>query len=155
MTDIVWFKRDLRTHDHKPLFEASLTSLPVLPIYIVEPDLWRQPFTSRRHWHFTHDCISELRKDCFKLGQPLIVRIGEVMEVFNALHSDFCIKNIWAHEETGHIWSYKRDKVVRNWCRSMGVGLMEFPSNSVVRGLKDRGDWQTIRQTRLKKPLIK
>ena len=76
------------------------------------------------------------------------------MEVFNALHSDFCIKNIWAHEETGHIWSYKRDKVVRNWCRSMGVGLMEFPSNSVVRGLKDRGDWQTIRQTRLKKPLI-
>ena len=28
---IVWFKRDLRTIDHKPLFEASKTLKPILP----------------------------------------------------------------------------------------------------------------------------
>ena len=33
---IVWFKRDLRITDHKPLFEASKTLKPVLPIYVVE-----------------------------------------------------------------------------------------------------------------------
>ena len=30
---IVWFKRDLRTIDHKPLFEASKTLKPILSEY--------------------------------------------------------------------------------------------------------------------------
>ena len=33
---IVWFKRDLRVHDHRPLEAAALRG-PVLPLYIVEP----------------------------------------------------------------------------------------------------------------------
>ena len=41
---IVWFKRDLRITDHKPLFEASINSIPTLLIYIVETDYWQQPF---------------------------------------------------------------------------------------------------------------
>lgn len=30
---IVWFKRDLRIHDHKPLFEAAQSDIPTLPLY--------------------------------------------------------------------------------------------------------------------------
>ena len=54
---IVWFKRDLRITDHGPLFEASLNSIPTLPIYIVETDYWKQPFSSKRHWSFIHDSL--------------------------------------------------------------------------------------------------
>ena len=39
---IVWFKRDLRAHDHDPFAEAAAMG-PVLPLYIVEPGLWREP----------------------------------------------------------------------------------------------------------------
>ena len=39
---IVWFKRDLRIHDHVPLAEAARAGT-VLPLYIVEPELWRAP----------------------------------------------------------------------------------------------------------------
>ena len=35
---LVWFKRDLRLSDHKPLLAAARTGLPVLPLYVVEPD---------------------------------------------------------------------------------------------------------------------
>ena len=41
---IVWFKRDLRISDHKPLYKASENKIPTLPIYIVEPEYRRQPF---------------------------------------------------------------------------------------------------------------
>ena len=41
---LVWFKRDLRLSDHKPLLAAARTGLPVLPLYVVEPDYWAQPF---------------------------------------------------------------------------------------------------------------
>ena len=40
---IVWFKRDLRVIDHKPLLEASKTNIPTLPVYIFETDYWKQP----------------------------------------------------------------------------------------------------------------
>ncbi|MBT5822153.1 MAG: deoxyribodipyrimidine photo-lyase, partial [Rhodobacteraceae bacterium] len=48
---IVWFKRDLRNHDHAPLLAASQSNSPVIPLYIVEPEYWQQAFASRRHWH--------------------------------------------------------------------------------------------------------
>ena len=44
---IVWFKRDLRSVDHKPLAAASERA-PVLPLYVVEPELWQQPDVSER-----------------------------------------------------------------------------------------------------------
>ena len=67
---IVWFKRDLRTIDHKPLFEASKTLKPILPIYVVENEYWKQPFSNKRHWCFIYDSLIELRKELKKLGQP-------------------------------------------------------------------------------------
>ena len=66
---IIWFKRDLRISDHKPIYQASKNKIPTLPIYIVEPEYWQQPFASRRHWHFIHDSLIELRQDLKKLGQ--------------------------------------------------------------------------------------
>ena len=37
---IVWFKRDLRIVDHQPL-EAAVERGLVLPLYVVEPELWQ------------------------------------------------------------------------------------------------------------------
>ena len=44
---IVWFKRDLRTIDHKPLFEASKTLKPILPIYVVEMNIGNSLFRTK------------------------------------------------------------------------------------------------------------
>ena len=68
---LVWFKRDLRLSDHKPLLAAARTGLPVLPLYVVEPDYWAQPFASRRQWAFIQDCLRELRDHTARCGQPL------------------------------------------------------------------------------------
>ena len=106
---IVWFKRDLRTIDHKPLFEASKTLKPILPIYVVEDEYWEQPFSNKRHWCFIYDSLIELRKELKKLGQSLIVRIGSVTEIFNELSTQFKIISIYANEETRNQWTYDRD----------------------------------------------
>ena len=36
---VVWFKRDLRVHDHAPLAHAAAHG-PVLCLYVLEPSLW-------------------------------------------------------------------------------------------------------------------
>lgn len=36
--EIVWFKRDLRVTDHRPLIEAAFRG-PVLGLYVYEPEI--------------------------------------------------------------------------------------------------------------------
>lgn len=152
--NIVWFKRDLRIHDHAPLYEASLQDTPVLPLYVVETDYWNQPFASRRHWHFVHDCLIELRNDCQKLGQSLIVRMGDTQKIFEDLNKEFRIEGIYAHEETGNNWTYVRDKKIIRWTKLRGIQLHEFPSNGVVRRLKSRDEWSKIRNLRMAQEVV-
>ena len=66
MMKIVWFKRDLRTNDHAPLFEASLQGA-VLPLYIIEPCLWKLSDSSSRHLHFIHDSLLDLQQQLLSL----------------------------------------------------------------------------------------
>lgn len=151
---IVWFKRDLRVHDHAPLFEASQTGLPVIPLYIIEPDYWQQPFASQRHWQFIHDCLVGLRQDCAALGQPLVIRVGETISVLEALQQNYALAAIYAHEENGNGWTFERDKAVIAWCKRNKVPLKEWPSNGAVRRLKNRDDWSAIRNSRMAEPVV-
>ncbi len=49
---IVWFKRDLRLHDHEALHEALSTSGKTLLLYIFEPSMMKDYHYSQRHFDF-------------------------------------------------------------------------------------------------------
>jgi deoxyribodipyrimidine photo-lyase len=153
--NIVWFKRDLRVNDHAPLFHATSEGRPVMPIYVIEPQYWQQSFASRRHWSFIHDCLHDLRDQTDLLGQALIVREGEICDVFNDINYKYTIKGIFCHEECGNNWTYQRDKAVITWCANNHISLHEFPHNGVVRRLKSRDDWAKKRHSRMAEPLIR
>jgi deoxyribodipyrimidine photo-lyase len=133
MIQLVWFKRDLRTTDHAPLAAAAAAG-PVLPLYVVEPDYWRLPDASRRQWLATADALAELAARLAALGAPLIVRNGTVTEVLEKIHAATCIAQLWAHEETGNGWTFRRDIAVRDFCRRRGIGVTEFSQTGVIRG---------------------
>ena len=137
---IVWFKRDLRSFDHRPLLEASLRG-PVLPLYVVEPDLWRQPDSSARQWEFCCECLVELRAALGGLGQPLVVRIGAIEQVLERAHRQFGVAGLWSHEETGNGWTYARDRRVADWARQHGIEWQEIPQFGVTRRLSRRTGW--------------
>lgn len=146
---IVWFKRDLRLQDHAPLVAASKTARPVIPLYVVEPEYWQQPDAARRHWHFIHDCLIDLDKALYALGQPLVVKVGQAVDVIGRLHKEFGVREIFSHEETGNAWTYARDLAVQKHCSDLGITLREFPSNGVVRRLKNREVWSQVRNIRM------
>ena len=148
-SSIVWFKRDLRINDHAPLLAASFEAAPIIPLYIVEPKYWKQPFASRRHWHFIHDCLVDLNIALTDLGQPLIIRVGDACEVIKNLHLEHQIGDLYAHEETGNLWTYQRDISVKNLCINNRIILHTSPSNGVVRRLRSRDGWSKIRNARM------
>jgi deoxyribodipyrimidine photo-lyase len=145
MATIVWFKRDLRVEDHPALALAASAGGPVLPLYIAEPALWAQPDASARQWAFTAESLTELRERLGALGAPLVVRIGEAVEVLAALATRHGATRLISHEETGNLWSYARDRRVAAWARGAGLPWSELPQSGVVRRLRSRDGWAARR----------
>ncbi len=138
--NIVWYKRDLRIADHKPLAVAAKAGA-VLPLYIAEPELWAQPDVSARQWEFAAECLAELQADLTALGQPMCVMTGDAVAILRAIHESHGISAIWSHEETGNAWTYTRDLAVKAWAKSAGVPWHEARQFGVIRALKSRNGW--------------
>ncbi|MEM7023651.1 MAG: deoxyribodipyrimidine photo-lyase [Pseudomonadota bacterium] len=137
---VVWFKRDLRLHDHAPLVEATARGR-VLPLYIVEPELWQASDVSGRHWAFLRESLVELRSALAACGQPLVVRVGAAVDVLSRIHREQGIDGLWSHQETGNAWTYARDRAVAAWCRAHGVQWHQPRQFGVVRALVSRKGW--------------
>ncbi|MGC6482162.1 MAG: FAD-binding domain-containing protein [Synechococcus sp.] len=137
---LVWFKRDLRSVDHRPLLEACAHG-PVLPLYIVEPGYWQQPDASARQWDFCRESLQHLRHELAALGQPLVVRCGEAVAVLERARSSLGAAAIWSHEETGNGFTYARDRAVLAWTRDHGIPWIQIPQFGVIRALKRREGW--------------
>jgi deoxyribodipyrimidine photo-lyase len=140
MVQLVWFKRDLRTQDHAPLAQAARHG-PVLPLYIVEPGYWQLPDTSLRQYRFLQGALADLDGALAALGGGLIIRVGEAVEVLQAINASTPITAIWSHEETGNLWTFGRDRAVRSFCRDHGIGWTEIAQFGVVRGRVNRDRW--------------
>lgn len=153
MMHVVWFKRDLRVVDHAPLLAAAARGR-VLPLYIVEPAYWALPDTSRRQWLAIRAALEELAETLAALGAPLIVRQGEAVSVFRHLHEAHGIAGLFAHEETGNDFTFRRDRAVLAFCREAGIAVTEFPQLGVFRRLKDRNAWARRHQTQMTQPCL-
>ncbi len=138
--EVVWFKRDLRICDHAPLAAAAQRG-PVLPLYVVEPEWWAQPDMAGRHYAFMSECLDELRDDLARLGQPLIVRVGDMIDVLNDIADAVAIAGLWSHEETGNAWTFARDRAVGAWAAERGIVWHEFRQDGVIRRLRSRDGW--------------
>ena len=67
MVYVVWYKKDLRWHDHAPMANAvvwaeagAASGDTVLPLWVYEPAMWQQPDMAAQHLGFANECLSEL-----------------------------------------------------------------------------------------------
>lgn len=141
---VVWFKRDLRVHDHAPL-RAAAERGPVLCLYILEPSLWQQPDYAVQHYQFLRESLRDLALQLRELGAQLQLAVGEVTEVFERLRCTAAelgdLSHIFSHEETGNAHTFARDLGLGRWCKQHGVVWQEFAQHGVVRRLASRDRW--------------
>ena len=147
--NIVWFKRDLRTTDHLPLYNASIEKIPFIPLYVIDNEYWYQDYISVRHWHFVYDCLEELNTELSKIGQPLIVKKGLTIDIFKKISQSFKIQKVFAHEETSNNYVRNVNLLLQKWFKKNLIEFHEYPTNGVVRNLKSRDDWIKLKNQRL------
>jgi deoxyribodipyrimidine photo-lyase len=140
---LVWFKRDLRVRDHAALAAVSTLAgcSATAGLFVIEPDGLNSPEFSPSHLAHTLTCLAELRTALAARGLPLLVRVGAVPAVLDALRRDFDFTELHSHEETGSGWTYARDIAVAHWCRARGVAWHEHTQTGVVRRLRTRQGW--------------
>lgn len=84
-TALVWFRRDLRVHDHPGLTAAHRECDRVVPVFVLDPRLLQGRFPSRNRAWFLHACLAELRGALRERGADLVVREGRPEEQLPAL----------------------------------------------------------------------
>ena len=150
--NILWFKKDLRIEDNEALIEAS-KGYRVLPIFIVENELWAQNTYSYRQWQFCKESLIDLNHELKSLGQNLIIRSGDVIEIFEEICKSFKIIGIYSHQETGDYYTYKRDERLRNWALNKNIPWKEYLQFAVFRGKINRDFWANSWNKHLEKKI--
>ena len=154
MNVLIWFKRDLRLFDHPALTRAAALGA-VLPLYIVEPDLWAGADASARQWGMTAETLADLRDQLGQIGAPLVVRVGGAVEVLDRLCKRHAITRIISHQETGNGWSYARDRHVGAWARDAGIIWEELAQSGVQRGRPRAGQMGALSRAEfMRAPLL-
>lgn len=141
-TQLVWFKRDLRIHDHAALRAACLAG-PVACVYIVEPGYWQGEDTSQRQYDFLRECLRDLYRALKSQHLTLHVLCGEVPQVLERLHQQLAFTTLHAHQETGNALTFARDQAVARWCQHRGVTWHEHLQHGVFRRLASRDTWHS------------
>jgi len=148
---LVWFKRDLRLDDHAPLVAAQHFES-AMALYVIEPEWLHSPECSAAQVQFALDSLAPLRTALQRRGLPLLVRVGHATAVLAELFAKAPFTHLLSHEETGPMWSYRRDLSVARWCTAHGVAWQERTQTGVVRRLRSRTGWARRWQARMDAP---
>lgn len=140
--NIVWFKRDLRFTDHKPLFLAQIANIPTLLLYFFEPTVMNYDDSDVRHWRFIHESLQELNAKLKTFSTQVFVFHSEVEPVFEELLKLYEIQTVFSHQEIGNKITFDRDISMQNFFDSKEIVWKQSQMHGVIRKLKSRKDWE-------------
>jgi len=139
--NIVWLKRDLRTKDHEPLYEAEKSKLDYIIIYLFEPTQMSHHDSSERHHQFIYYSILEMNKSLAKYKRKVHIFNSNALKFFKFITERFKIETIFSYKESGTKISWDRDIKVASYLKSMKIKWKEFNNQGIIRGSKNRVGW--------------
>jgi deoxyribodipyrimidine photo-lyase len=101
---LIWYRNDLRIHDHEPLAEALKQNTQIVPVYCFDPRQFGKtsfgfPKTGKFRAQFLLEGVADLRSRLQALGSNLVVRIGKPEEILPKLAKEVEAKALYFYEE--------------------------------------------------------
>jgi deoxyribodipyrimidine photo-lyase len=103
---VLWFRRDLRLRDHPALLAAAAAGGRVLPLFVVDPELWNPAGPPRQAW-----LVRSLRALSAGCDGRLVIRYGNPVEVLPALAREVGARAVLASADCGP-YGRRRDAAV-------------------------------------------
>ena len=104
VTNIFWFRNDLRIEDNPSLMYAINHSDFVIPIYIIEQselenDRWGFPKIGDHRRKFIYESILDLKEKLKSKGSDLLIEIGDSKKIIQRICEEYSINEIFATRE--------------------------------------------------------
>ncbi len=101
---LIWFRNDLRSHDHEPLHRAAEIASVIIPLYCFDPRQFGQtsfgfPKTGAFRAQFLLESVADLRRSLRSLGSDLIIRHGKPEVIIPELVRQFEITSVYYSSE--------------------------------------------------------
>ena len=101
---IIWYRNDLRIHDHEPTYQALQKKAEIIPVYCFDSRQFGTtsfgfPKTGKYRGQFLLETVADLRNSLQKLGSNLIVRQGLPEQEIFALAKQLNVDAIYYHKE--------------------------------------------------------
>jgi deoxyribodipyrimidine photo-lyase len=101
---LIWYRNDLRLHDHQPLSSALNTQAQIIPVYCFDPRQFTQtsygfPKTGAFRTQFLLESVADLRQSFRKLGSDLILRLGKPEIIIPELVKILNIDAVYYYQE--------------------------------------------------------
>jgi deoxyribodipyrimidine photo-lyase len=101
---LIWYRTDLRLHDHEPLHQAVQQRSQVIPLYCFDPRQFGQTSfgfakTGAFRAQFLQESVADLRQSLRSRGSDLLVRQGLPEQIIPDLVQQLGISAVYYHEE--------------------------------------------------------
>ncbi|MFM6945956.1 MAG: deoxyribodipyrimidine photo-lyase/cryptochrome family protein [Flavobacteriales bacterium] len=151
---LVWFKRDLRLQDHAALDAAEKSGLPLLYLWLLEPEEWTAPENSLRHWRFQWQSILQINAQLARFDRKIECCYGAALNIFSTLIEQFTISQVFSYQESGTPRTFERDRSLQKLFKQHGISWQEFQRDGIIRGLKNRKNWDRAWFAYVNSPVI-
>ncbi|MCS6774677.1 MAG: DNA photolyase family protein [Thermoflexales bacterium] len=78
---VVWFRRDLRVHDHAALAQACQDAEEVIPVFILDPNQFAHKEVGSGRVQFLLECLADLDRSLIARGSYLTLLRGNAVDV--------------------------------------------------------------------------
>jgi deoxyribodipyrimidine photo-lyase len=130
-TAIVWFRRDLRVHDHPALTAAARSADRVVPVFVVDERLLGGRFPSEARAWFLFESLRELRTTLRERGADLLLRRGPPERELPALARETDADALHFASDVSP-FAMARDRRAEEALRRAGVEPVRHPGNFVA-----------------------
>ncbi len=78
---VVWYRRDLRVHDHAALSQACADAREVIPVFILDPNQFAHSEVGSGRVQFLLECLADLDRSLIERGSYLTLLRGNATEL--------------------------------------------------------------------------
>ncbi|MEP7267878.1 MAG: deoxyribodipyrimidine photo-lyase [Saprospiraceae bacterium] len=152
--NIFWFRRDLRLQDNNGLYNALISGIQVIPVFIFDQNILNQlENKADARVEFIFKEILALNKQLEKFNTSIQLFFGKPIQVFKKLTTTYSISAVYTNEDY-EPYAIQRDLQVKQWLAKKNILFHAFTDHVIYKPgtiIKDDGKPYTIYTPFMKK----
>lgn len=119
---VIWFRRDLRLHDHPALTDVVASGRAVAPLFVFDRSVLHGRFASPNRAWFLLGSVIDLRRELEARGSRLFIRVGDPTTLVPAFASEVAAGVVTVSRDYTP-YGRRRDRAVAAALRERGVAF--------------------------------